>query len=262
MKGGGIGQVRGFRLRKLPTGWGFWLVQQASVTLVLNHGEKMENAMIAFVGYALAMYSSAATGAATELKGGGHLLGETAEQFFSIGSVGELVRACEAKDWKTVKHLAKTSDHESKVNAKKICERAAVVKQQAASGARQEYGASGDKEMMRTDTFTLDGGHLVKIRMIYAMPIADIEGFHPKSFDELFAGLREAYGEPSKSYSEPVVNTYGVTRSAHRATWLGKQNVISIIEQPGEHSWTEIVAETLAEYNREAQAPKAANPLQ
>ena len=98
--------------------------------------------------------------------------------------------------------------------------------------------------------------------MIYAMPIADIEGFHPKSFDELFAGLLEAYGEPSKSYSEPVVNTYGVTRDAHRATWLGKQNVISIIEQPGEHSWTEIVAETLAEYNRETQAPKAANPLQ
>ena len=115
---------------------------------------------------------------------------------------------------------------------------------------------------MRRDTFTLDGGHLVKIRMIYAIPIADIEGFHTKSFDELLAGLREAYGEPSKSYSEPVVNTYGVRRNAHRAIWLGKQNVISIIEQPGEHSWTEIVAETLPEYNREVQAPKATNPLQ
>jgi len=90
---------------------------------------------------------------------------------------------------------------------------------------------------MRRDTFTLDGGHLAKIRMIYAIPIADIEGFHTKSFDELLAGLREAYGEPSKSYSEPVVNTYGVRRNAHRAIWLGKQNVISIIEQPGEHSW-------------------------
>jgi len=262
MKGGGIGQVRGFRLRKFPTGWEFWLLQKTSVTLVLNPGEKMENAIIAFVGFVLLCAPVLPQGQPRELKGGGHLLGETVEQFFSIGSVGELVRACEEKDWKTVKHLAKTSDHELKVNAKEICERAAVVKQQAASGARQEYGASGDKEMMRTDTFTLDGGHLVKIRMIYAMPIADIEGFHPKSFDELFAGLREAYGEPSKSYSEPVVNTYGVTRDAHRATWLGKQNVISIIEQPGEHSWTEIVAETLAEYNRETQAPKAANPLQ
>jgi len=222
----------------------------------------MENAIIAFVGYVVLCAPVIPHEQPRELKGGGHLLGETAEQFFSTGPVGELVRACEAKDWKTVKQLARASDHKSKVDVKEICEKVAAVKHQATSGARQEYGASGDKEMMRTDTFTLQGGHLVKIRMIYAMPIADIEGFHPKSFDELFAGLREAYGEPSKSYSEPVVNTYGVKRDAHRATWLGRQNVISIIEQPGEHSWTEIVAETLAEYNREAQAPKAANPLQ
>jgi hypothetical protein len=222
----------------------------------------MENALITVVGCLLFCAPVQPQEQPRELKGGGHLLDETAEQFFSIGSVGELVRACEARDWKTVKHLAKTVDHESKVNAKEICDKAAVVKQQAMSGARQEYSDTGDKETMRTNTFTLDGGHLVKIRMIYAMPIADIEGFHPKSFDELFAGLREAYGEPSKSYSEPMVNTFGVGRDAHRAIWLGKQNVISIIEHPGEHSRTEIVAETLAEYNREAQAPKAANPLQ
>ena len=222
----------------------------------------MKNAMVALIGFVMLSAPVRSHEQPRELKGGGHLLGETAEQFFSIGPVGELVRACEAKDWKAVKQLAKTSDHQSKVNAKEICEKMAVVKQQATSGARREYGDNGDKGTMRTDTFTLESGHLVKIRMIYAMPIADIEGFHPKSFDELFAGLREAYGEPSKSYSEPVVNTYGVKRDAHRATWLGKQNVISIIEQPGEHSCTEIVAETLAEYNREAQAPKAANPLQ
>jgi len=222
----------------------------------------MENAIISVVGCLLFCASVQSQEPPRELKGGGHLLGETAEQFFSIGSVGELMSACEAKDWKTVKHLAKTADPESKVSAKEVCHKASVVRQQATSGARQEYAHSGDNETMRRDTFTLDGGHLVKIRMIYAIPIADIEGFHTKSFDELLAGLREAYGEPSKSYSEPVVNTYGVRRNAHRAIWLGKQNVISIIEQPGEHSWTEIVAETLPEYNREVQAPKATNPLQ
>ena len=120
----------------------------------------MENAMIAVVGCLLFCAPVQPQEQLRELKGGGHLLGETTEQFFSIGSVGELVRACEAKDWKTVKGLAKTSDHESKVNAKEICDKTAVVKQQAASGARQEYAASGDKETMRTDTFTLDGGHL------------------------------------------------------------------------------------------------------
>lgn len=196
-----------------------------------------------------------------ELKGGGHLLGQTAEQFFSVGSVGELMRACEARDWKTVRSVVKSSGNESKINAKEICDKAAVVKQEATSGARREY-SGGDKETMRADTFTLDGGHLVKIRMVYSVPIADIEGFHPKSFDELFAGLREAYGEPSKSYSEPTVNTYGVKRDAHRAIWMGKQNVISIIERAGDNARTEIIAETLAEYKREEQMPKTANPLQ
>jgi hypothetical protein len=44
--------------------------------------------------------------------------------------------------------------------------------------------------------------------------------------------------------------------------WMGNQDVISIIEQPGDDSRTEIIAETLAEYNRAAQAPKSTNPLQ
>ncbi|MDQ1405117.1 MAG: hypothetical protein QOG55_746, partial [Acidobacteriaceae bacterium] len=42
-----------------------------------------------------------------ELKGGGHSLGETAEHFFSESAVGQLLRACEAGDWKAVKQLAK-----------------------------------------------------------------------------------------------------------------------------------------------------------
>jgi hypothetical protein len=197
-----------------------------------------------------------------ELKDGGHVLSESAEQFFSVGAVGELVRACEKKDWKTVKYLTKKTANEVKANAKEICDKAAKVKHQAMSGARLEYSSSGDVETLRTDVFILDGGRLVQIRMIYAMPIADIEGFHPKSFDELFAGLQEAYGQPSRIYSEPVVNAYGVKRDAHRAIWVGKDNVINIIEQPGEHGRTEIVAETLEEYKREAEAPKAKNPLQ
>jgi hypothetical protein len=103
---------------------------------------------------------------------------------------------------------------------------------------------------------------LVKIDMVYVAPGANIQGFRPKTFGELFAGLREAYGAPSKSYSETVVNIYGVKYDAHHALWMGNQNVISIIEQPGEGGHTEIIAETLAEFNRSAQAPKTANPLQ
>jgi hypothetical protein len=43
---------------------------------------------------------------------------------------------------------------------------------------------------------------------------------------------------------------------------MGKQDVITIVEQPGRDSRTEIIVETLAERNRETKAPKTANPLQ
>lgn len=222
----------------------------------------MEKVIIALIGCLSLCSSLASQERPGELRGVGHVLGETAEQFFSIGSVGEVVHACETKDWKTVKYLAKAVEQQSKVKAKEFCDKVVAVKRRATAGARQEYRSSGDIETMRADTFTLDGGRLVKIRMIYAMPIADFEGFRPKSFDELFAGLREAYGDPSKSYSEPVVSAYGVQRDARRAVWEREQNVISVIEHLGEHGQIEIVAETLAEYKRDTQASKTTNPLQ
>jgi hypothetical protein len=51
----------------------------------------MENAIISVVGCLLFCASVQSQELPRELKGGGHLLGETAEQFFSIGSVGELI---------------------------------------------------------------------------------------------------------------------------------------------------------------------------
>lgn len=129
-----------------------------------------------------------------------------------------------------------------------------------------ECTGPGDAGTMRSDTFTLDGGHLVKIQMLYAGSSAILEGDHPKSFDELFAGLQEAYGQPSKRYSEPVFNVYGVKSEAHRAFWITEQDAITLIEQPGyrtgESGGTQLTAETIAEYNRAAKTPKAANPLQ
>ena len=63
-----------------------------------------------------------------------------------------------------------------------------------------------------------------------------------------------------------MFNVYGVKYDAHRAVWMGKNDVINLIEQPGEQTGenggTQVIAETVAEYNREVRAPKAANPLQ
>lgn len=196
-----------------------------------------------------------------QLKGGGHLLGETAEQFYSEGHAGDVLRACQAGDWKTVRQLLKNEDHLSKAKAKDLCTALVAEKQQAVSGGRFEYKGSGDAETKRADTFTLDGGHLVKVDMVYDSPTAHFEGYHPKSFADLYEGLKEAYGEPTKVYTESFLDTYGVKYEAHRAMWMGKEDVIIIIEQPGANGWTEIVAETIAEYNRAAQAPKTTNPL-
>jgi hypothetical protein len=197
-----------------------------------------------------------------QLKAGGHLLGETAEQFFSEAHAGDVLRACQAEDWKSVSHLSKNADHSSKNNAKDICAIHEAAKQQATTGARLEYKGSGDMDTRRADTFTFDGHHLVRINMVYSVPIADIQGYHPKSFEELFAGLQEAYGTPTKTYTEPVLSDYGVRRDARRAIWVGDKDVISIIEKPGAEGWTEIIAVTLEEYHRASQAPKTANPLQ
>ena len=199
---------------------------------------------------------------AWKLKGGGHLLGETVEQFYSEGDAGGMVRACQAGDWKTVNQLYKNESRASKSIAKDICSAQAIAKQSALSGARLEYKGSGDAETMRMDTFTFEGGRLVKIDMIYKSSIVPIEGHHPKSFNELYEGLQGAYGAPTKNYTEPVLNPYGVKYDARRAIWVGAENVITMIEQPGDEGWTELIAATLTEHNRASEKPKAANPLQ
>jgi hypothetical protein len=223
----------------------------------------MRKTIIAILGCLILCASVPAQETPRILRGGGHLLGETAEQFFSEAFAGEMQRACETKDWKSVKQLTSNG---SKIKAKDVCASEKQVQQQAISGARLEYSGPGDAETMRTDTFTFEGGHLVKIQMFYTASDSNVEGSHPKSFNELFAGLQEAYGQPSKSYSEPVFNVYGVKSEAHRALWMGEYDVINLIEQlgkqMGEDGGTEVIAETIAEYNRAAKAPKAANPLQ
>jgi len=215
----------------------------------------MRNTIMFIVGCSMLCASLPAQEHPRQLKGGGHVLAEAAGQFFSEGHDGEVLRACQAGDWKNV-------DASSKKKAKNICAIQAAANRQATSGARVEYKGSGDRETMREDTFVFDGGYLVRIGMVYRAALADIQGYHPKSFDELFTGLKVAYGPPTKFYTEPVLNAYGVKYDAHHAIWMGEQDVILIIEQPGASGSTEIVAETLAEYNRAAQAPKTENPLQ
>jgi hypothetical protein len=185
---------------------------------------------------------------------GGHQLGETAEQFFDEGHEKEVLSACAAGNFKSV--------NPDKRAAKKYCGDLDEIRQMAVSGKRGEYG-SGDPSDMRTDTFTFDGGHLVKVELLYSVPSAE-SNYRGHSFEDIFAGIKQAYGPPTSESTAPVQNVYGVKYTAHRELWVAPHAVILITEQPGEGGSTTLIAFTRAEYDRTmaAGAPKPANPLE
>src|ERR1700693_234787 len=87
----------------------------------------MQNTITRVLGFLMVFISGPQQERPRELKGGGHLLGETAEHFFSESAVGQLLRTCEAGEWKAVKQLAKAIVPASKLNAEDICAKAALV---------------------------------------------------------------------------------------------------------------------------------------
>ena len=60
----------------------------------------MENTIMTVVGCLMLCASVSPQEQPRELRGGGHLLGETAGQFFSEGFVGDVLRACEKRTGK------------------------------------------------------------------------------------------------------------------------------------------------------------------
>ncbi len=186
---------------------------------------------------------------------GGHEVGESAGQFFAEGYEKQALAACATGDFKSV-------NKSSRRQLKQYCAELDGDRRQAMSGARSEYKTGGDPSEFRTDTFTFDGGHLVKVELIYSAPSAQVN-YRGQRFDEIFAGVQQAYGPPTSETISVVKNTYGVEYVAHRETWILPQGAILITEKPGEDGSTTLVALTRAEYDRLAAAPaKVPNPLQ
>ncbi|MFZ0910507.1 MAG: hypothetical protein WA766_10315 [Candidatus Acidiferrales bacterium] len=187
---------------------------------------------------------------------GGHELGETAEQFFAEGHETEVLGACASGDFKSLKKSTKRL-------AKQYCDQLADWRQRAKSGKRLEYKGIGDAAEFRTDTFTFDGGHLVKVELIYAAPSPEAN-YKGKSFTEIFAGVKEAYGAPTRESSETTQSVYGQQFVAHREIWVAPHAAIVIAEKPGADGSTTLLAFTREEYDRTMASgkPKASNPLQ
>jgi hypothetical protein len=114
------------------------------------------------------------------------------------------------------------------------------------------------------DTFTFDGGHLVKVELIiYSVPSAE-SNYHGQSFKELFEGLKQAYGAPTSETTKSIQDTYGAPYVAHRELWVAPHAAVLITEQPGPGGSTTVAAFTRAEYDRTIAIgpPKARNPLE
>jgi hypothetical protein len=187
---------------------------------------------------------------------GGHELGEAAEQFFAEGHEKDVLSACATENFKGVNKPNKRA-------LKSYCAELTEARQQAMSGKRSEYKDDGDLTEMRTDTFTFDGGHLVKVELLFSAPSAEVN-YRGQSFEQIFAGIKQAYGPPTSEHTESVVDAHGVQYLAHRELWEAPKAVILIIERPGSGGSTTLTAFTRAEYDRtmEAGVPKIANPLQ
>ena len=187
---------------------------------------------------------------------GGHLLGETAEQFFGEGREKELFTACAAKDYKSVTEVDKRL-------AKNYCIELAKAREEATGGKRCAYQTAGDSTELRTDTFTFADGHLVTVQLIYAVPSAEFNN-RGQAFAQIFETIKHAYGPPTEEHTIPARDAYGVQYVAHRELWASPDAAILIAETPGPGGSTTVTAYTRAEYDRmkAASTSKAANPLE
>lgn len=186
---------------------------------------------------------------------GGHVLGESAEQFFSEGYEQGAFNACKTGDFKTLAFS-------SKRKLKGYCSDLADSRDDAVSGKRSEYKGGGDTDERRTDTFTFDQGHLVKMELEYPAPNPEFN-YRGEPFDKILGEMKKSYGPPTSETAEPTQNTYGVPMVAHHELWLAPESAIVITEKPGADGSTTLAAFTRAEYDRMvADAAKGANPLQ
>lgn len=186
---------------------------------------------------------------------GGHVLGETAEQFFAEGYEKEAIAACKTGDFKSMALPNKRA-------LKDYCRDLTDARQAALTGMRSEYTGGGDTAELRADTYTFDGGHLIKMVLVFTAPSAE-SNFRGQSFEKVFAGTKLAYGAPTKEAAEHVQDSYGVPYVAHHELWLTPQSAIVITEKPGPGGSTTVSAFTRAEYDRAtSDAAQNPNPLQ
>lgn len=172
-----------------------------------------------------------------------HLLGETAEQFFSEGSEGVLLSACAAKDFgKLTRSIKKT--------AKEYCAWLFGIRQRTVGGENVSYKDELSIDDTKTTTYLFSAGKFVAAEIVFISPAA-INNYQGKAFGDVFNGLKGTYGPPTSETTLLYHDVYGVPFDRHQKLWLADSYAIQLDEQPDAHGWTKVKASTREVYDKQ-----------
>jgi hypothetical protein len=194
------------------------------------------------MGFMLVALFSVATVAGAQAKVEDHLLGETAEQFFSEAHEGAILSACAKKDFEKI-------DRSIKKTAKEYCGWLSSVRQRMVSGESGKYKGEVSPDYTKTTTYVFVAGKFVAAEILFTAP--DLaNNYQAKSFAEIFSGLKGTYGPPISETIMPYQNAYGVPYERHQELWLAKSYAIQLDEQPGSNGWTSVNVSTREAYDK------------
>lgn len=172
-----------------------------------------------------------------------HLLGETAEQFFTEGHEGVLLNACGTKDFRKVNHSIRET-------AKEYCAWLSDLRQRMVGGENGIYKDELSADDTKTTTYVFAAGKFVAAEILFVAPDS-ANNNQGKPFAEILSGLKGTYGAPTSQTIVPYHNVYGVLFDRHQNLWLTESYVIQMDEQPGAHGWTKVNVSTRELYDKQ-----------
>lgn len=191
----------------------------------------------------LVAFFSVAQAAPVQVKVENHLLGETAEQFFTEGHEGVLLNACGTKDFRKVNHLIRET-------AKEYCAWLSNLRQRMVGGENGSYKDELSADDTKTTTYVFAAGKFVAAEILFVAPDS-ANNNQGKPFAEILSGLTGTYGAPTSETIVPYHNVYGVLFDRHQNLWLSESYVIQMDERPGAHGWTKVNVSTRELYDKQ-----------
>jgi hypothetical protein len=200
---------------------------------------KMPTELMSFTMFALLSLAQATP---VQVKVENHLLGETAEQFFSESKEGVMLNACTTKDFGKVNRTIKKT-------AKEYCASLSNIRQRMVGGESGDYKDELSADDTKTTTYMFGAGKFVAAEILFIAP-DPANNNQGKSFADIFSGLKATYGQPTSETVVPYHNVYGVSFERHQNLWLTETYAIQMDEQPGAHGWTKVNVSTREMYDK------------